>query len=346
MSQTLHQTKLRAPPRGTAERYLRSVSARFLIRARCFSDRARSGFPSEGPRTNHSLGESPDRLRRGHPRDLVRNLLLRPPPVHLRYAPQRRAVCRHTRTADRGRAAGPGLPEPRGTIRPRRPGGRAPPHSVHRVLLQRKSSRLRVLRAGPRIRPCGDRTDGSPIGTGPDAARESTEVSNPRGNRSGPTGAARREAAPTPPSGSPSPDGPTQSNSKRRTSLTGTGDGLYEDGSHSRRRGHGTGRRGPTPRTREGLVPTTNREASAAARPQLRGEMAEVRALAVFVRHSTSFQRTAFLQSGRPPDVSDDEPRRHARDLSNDATRSGRPVVQARGTRKIAEGNRKGDRSR
>src|SRR5437870_9446791 len=90
MSQPLHQTKLRAPPRGTAERYLRSVSARFLIRARCFSDRARSGFRSEGPRTNDSLGESPDRLRRGHPRDLVRNLVLRPPPVHLRYAPQRR----------------------------------------------------------------------------------------------------------------------------------------------------------------------------------------------------------------------------------------------------------------
>jgi len=91
--------------------FLRSVSARFLIRAPCFSDRARSGFRSEGPRTNDSLGESPDRLRRGHPRDLVRNLLLRRPPVHLRYAPQRRAVCRHARTADRGRAAGPGLPD-------------------------------------------------------------------------------------------------------------------------------------------------------------------------------------------------------------------------------------------
>src|SRR5437867_10373548 len=36
---------------------------------------------------------------------------------------------------------------------------RAPPHPVQRVLLQRKSSRLRVLRAGPRIRPCGDRSD-------------------------------------------------------------------------------------------------------------------------------------------------------------------------------------------
>src|SRR2546430_6728696 len=309
MSQTLHQTKLRAPPRGTAERYLRSVSARFLIRAACFSDRARSGFRSEGPRTNDSLGESPDRLRRGHPRDLVRNLLLRRPPVHLRYAPQRRAVCRHARTADRGRAAGPGLPEPGGSIRPRCPRGRAPPHPVQRVLLQRKSSRLRVLRAGPRIRPCGDRRDGSPIGTRPDAARESTEISSPRGDRPGPTGTARREAAPTPPSGPPSPDGPAAGNPKRRTSVTGTGDGLYEDGGLSRRRGHRTVRRGAPPRTREGLVPTTNREESSAARPQLRGKVAEVRTLAVFVRHSASFQRTAFLQSGRPPDVADDEPR-------------------------------------
>src|SRR3989449_7090106 len=309
MSQTLHQTKLRAPPRGTAERYLRSVSARFLIRRLAFSDRARSGFRSKGPRTNDSIGESPDRLRRGHPRDLVRNLLLRRPPVHLRYAPQRRAVCRHTRTADRGRAAGPGLPGPRGSIRPRRPRGRAPPHPVQRVLLQRKSSRLRVLRTGPRIRPCGDRTDGSPIGTRPDAARESTEISSPRGDRPGPTGTARREAAPTPPSGPPSPDGPAAGNPKRRTSVTGTGDGLYEDGGLSRRRGHRTVRRGAPPRTREGLVPTTNRETSSAARPQLRGKVAEVRTLAVFVRHSASFQRTAFLQSGRPPDVADDEPR-------------------------------------
>src|SRR3989475_2479777 len=309
MSQTLHQTKLRAPPRGTAERYLRSVFARFLIRARCFSDRARSGFRSEGPRTNHSLGESPDRLRRGHPRDLVRNLLLRRPAVHLRYALQRCAACRHARTADRGRAAGPSLPGPRGSIRPRRPRGRAPPDPIHRVLLQRKSARLRVLRTGPRIRPRGDRTDGSPIGTGPHAARESTEISSPGGDRSGPTGTARREAAPTPSSGSSGPDGPTQSNSKRRTSGTGTGDGLYEDGSHSRRRGHRTDRGGAPPRTREGLVPTTNRETSSAARPQLRGKVAEVRTLAVFVRHSTSFQRTAFLQSGRPPDVADDEPR-------------------------------------
>src|SRR6059036_3868254 len=309
MSQTLHQTKLRAPPRGTAERYLRSVSARFLIRAPCFSDRARSGFPSEGPRTNHSLGESPDRLRRGHPRDLVRNLLLRRPPVHLRYAPERCAVCRHARTADRGRAAGPGLPGPRGSIRPRRPRDRAPSDPIQRVLLQRKSSRLRVLRAGPRIRPCGDRTDGSPIGTRPHAARQSTEISSSRGDRSGPTGTARREAAPTPPSGPPSPDGQAQGNPKRRTSVTGTGDGLYEDGGLSRRRGHRTVRRGAPPRTREGLVPTTNRETSSAARPQLRGEMAEVRTLAVFVRHSASFQRTAFLQSGRPPDVADDEPR-------------------------------------
>src|SRR3989454_8086413 len=332
MSQTLHQTKLRAPPRGTAERYLRSVSARFLIRRLAFSDRARSGFRSEGPRTNDSIGESPDRLRRGYSRDLVRNLLLRRPPVHLRYAPQRRAVCRHARTPDRGRAAGPSIPEPGGSIRPRRPRGRAPPHPVQRVLLQRKSSPLRVLRAGPRIRPCGDRTDGSPIGTGPDAARESTEISSPCGDRPGPTGAARREAAPTPPSGPPSPDGPAQGNSKRRTSLTGTSDGLYEDGGHSRRRGHRTGRRGAPPRTREGLVSTTNREESSAARAQLRGEMAQVRTLAVFIGDSTSFQRTAFLQSGRPTDVADDKPRRHARDLSNDATRSGRPVVQARGT--------------
>src|SRR2546426_4404204 len=309
MSQTLHQTKLRAPPRGTAERYLRSVSGRFLIRARCFSDCARSGFRSEGPRTNHSLGESPDRLRRGHPRDLVRNLLLRRPPVHLRYALQRCAVCRHARTADRGRAAGPGLSGPRGSIRPRRSRGRAPPYPVQRVLLQRKSSRLRVLRADPRIRPCGDRTDRSRIGTGADAARESTEISSSRGDSSVPTGTARREAAPTPPGGSSGPDGPAQSNSKRRTSVTGTGDGLYEDGSHSRRRGHRTDRRGAPPRTREGLVPTTNRETSSAARPQLRGKMAEVRTLAVFIRHSTSYQRTAFLQSGRPPDIADDEPR-------------------------------------
>src|SRR3989454_7782490 len=208
MSQTLHQTKLRAPPRGTAERYLRSVSARFLIRRLAFSDRARSGFRSEGPRTNDSIGESPDRLRRGYSRDLVRNLLLRRPPVHLRYAPQRRAVCRHARTPDRGRAAGPSIPEPGGSIRPRRPRGRAPPHPVQRVLLQRKSSPLRVLRAGPLIRPCGDRTDGSPIGTRPHAARESTEISNSRGDRSGPTGTARREAAPAPPGGSPSPDSP------------------------------------------------------------------------------------------------------------------------------------------
>src|SRR5213594_1470774 len=309
MSQTLHQTKLRAPPRGTAERYLRSVSARFLIRARCFSDRARSGFRSEGPRTNDSLGESADRLRRGHPRDLVRNLLLRRPAVHLRYALQGRAVCRHARTADRGRAAGPSLPGPRGSIRPRRPRGRAPPHPVQRVLLQRKSSRLHVLRTGPRIRPCGDRTDGSPIGTRPHAARESAEISSPRGDRSGPTGTARRKAAPMPPSGSPSPDRPAQGISRRKTSLTGTGDGVYEDGNHSRRRGHRTDRRGAPPRTREGLVPTTNRETSSAARPQLRGKVAEVRTLAVFVRHSTSYQRTAFLQSGRPPDVADDEPR-------------------------------------
>src|SRR5437867_11906803 len=309
MSQTLHQTKLRAPPRGTAERYLRSVSARFLIRAPCFSDRARSGFRSEGPRTNDSIGESPDRLRRGYSRDLVRNLLLRRPPVHLRYAPHRRAVSRHARTPDRGRAAGPSIPEPGGSIRPRRPRGRAPRHPVQRVLLQRKSSPLRVLRAGPRIRPCGERSDGSPVGTRPHVPREATEISNPRGDRSGPTGAVRRQAAPTPPSGPPSPDGQAQGNPKRRTSVTGTGDGLYEDGGLSRRRGHRTVRRGAPPRTREGLVPTTNREESSAARPQLRGEMAEVRTLAVFVRHSASFQRTAFLQSGRPPDVADDEPR-------------------------------------
>src|SRR3989442_15610964 len=128
--------------------------------------------------------------------------------------------------------------------------------------------------------------------------------------------------------------------------MTGGSDGLYEDTSLSRRRGHRTGRRGAPPRPREGLVPATNSEESSAARARLRGEVAEVRTLALHVCHSTTFQRTAFLQSGGPSDPAHHEPRRHAGDLPNDAPRPSRPVGQARGAGEIAEGNRKGDRGR
>src|SRR2546428_5480777 len=344
MSQTLHQTKLRALGRGTAERYLRSLSARFLIRAASFSDRGRSGRESEGPRANTSIGEWPDRLQRRHPGDLVRNLFLRRPPVHLRHASPGCAIRRHTRPPDRGRGADPGRSGPHSSIRPRRRRGRTPPHPLQPVVLQSESSCVRVLRAGSRIRSRGDRADSGPIGTSPDAACESTEVSGPRGDRSGPTRPARREATRATPSGPPSPDGSLERKPKRRTSFTGGSDELYEDTSHSPRRGHRTGRRGAPPRTREGLVPAADREESSAARARLRGEVAEVRTLALHVCHSTTFQRTAFLQSGRPSDPADHEPRRHAGDLPNDATRSRRPVGKARGAGEIAERNRKGDR--
>src|SRR5437773_8036389 len=123
-------------------------------------------------------------------------------------------------------------------------------------------------------------------------------------------------------------------------------DGLYEDPNPSRRHGHGTVRTGPAPRTREGLVPATDREAGPASRPQLRREVDEVRTLAVLLRRPTSHQRTAFLQDRGPPDSTDDERRRHAGDLPNDAPRPHRSVVQTRGRNCRKKSKRRLKRSR
>src|SRR5207247_5634486 len=233
---------------------------------------------------------------------------------------------RHDRTVDRSRRARPRLPRPHSALRPRRPRGRAPPYTVQRVLLQRKSSCVRVLRASSRLRPRGNRRHGDQIGTNADGARESTEVSSSHGDRSGPTGTARGQ---TPPTSRRGPPGPHRSvaGGERRSSLTGASDGLYEDANPSRRHGHGIARTGPAPRTREGLVPATNREAGPASRSELRREVDEVRTLAVLLRRPTSHQRTAFVQDRVPPDSTDDDPRRPAGDLPNDRPRPPRLAV-------------------